>query len=313
MEKGKIKWLDNKNALKITALFLAIMLWFYVAVTQDPARTDRVENVEVICGLSQYQINQGLSIISKSDSAVAFEATGKRSLVTGVRGAYYAQLDLEDITAPGKYSVTPQISKPEGVYISSVTPPVIEVYVDRYVSSTLPVSIETKGKLKDNLVITDMTADLTQIDVQLPSLALEQIAYVGAIVNLSEIESSTVISCEPVLLDSNKKELEMVNTVIDKKNIIINITVEQIKNVKISPRITDAEKYTKGLSVSVIPKTIDLSGNKEVLDAVSQVETVPVTLGKEMRKGDEIEVKLQLPVGTKLKANVENVVKIVFN
>ena len=313
MEKGKIKWLDNKNALKITALFLAIMLWFYVAVTQDPARTDRVENVEVICGLSQHQINQGLSIISKSDSAVAFEATGKRSLVTGVRGTYYAQLDLEDITAPGKYNVTPQISKPEGVYISSVTPPVIEVYVDRYVSSTLPVSIETKGKLGDNLVITDMTADLTQIDVQLPSLALEQIAYVGAIVNLSEIESSTVISCEPVLLDSSKKELEMINTVIDKKNIIINITVEQIKNVKISPKITDAEKYAKGLSVSVIPKTIDLLGNKEVLDAISQVETVPVTLGKGVKKGDEIEVKLQLPVGTKLKANVENVVKIVFN
>lgn len=313
MEKRKIKWLDNKNMLKLTSLFLAIMLWLYVAVTQDPARTDRVENVEVICGLNQYQINEGLSIISKSDASVAFEATGKRSLVTGVRGNYYAQLDLENITAPGKYNLTPQISKPEGVYISSVVPSVIEVYVDKYVSSTLPVSIETTGKLGSDLVITDMTAELTQIDVQLPSLALEQIAYVGAIVDLSEIESSTVISCEPVLLDSNKNQLETANTVIDKKNIIVNITVEQIKNVKIMPKINDAEAKAKGLSVNVIPKTIDLLGNKEVLDAISQVETVPVTLGKQMQKGDEIEVSLQLPVGTKLKANVENKVKIVFD
>ena len=91
------------------------------------------------------------------------------------------------------------------------------------------------------------------------------------------------------------------------------ITVEQIKNVKISPKIENADKFAKGLSVSVIPKTIDLSGNKEVLDAVALVETMPVTLGKQMQKGDEIEVKLQLPVGTKLKANVENTVKIVFN
>lgn len=313
MEKRKIKWLDNKNMLKLTSLFLAIMLWLYVAVTQDPARTDRVENVEVICGLNQYQINEGLSIISKSDASVAFEATGKRSLVTGVRGNYYAQLDLENITAPGKYNLTPQISKPEGVYISAVVPSVIEVYVDKYVSSTLPVSIETTGKLGSDLVITDMTAELTQIDVQLPSLALEQIAYVGAIVDLSEIESSTVISCEPVLLDSNKNQLETANTVIDKKNIIVNITVEQIKNVKIMPKINDAEAKAKGLSVNVIPKTIDLLGNKEVLDAISQVETVPVTLGKQMQKGDEIEVSLQLPVGTKLKANVENKVKIVFD
>lgn len=313
MEKGKLKWLDNKNMLKITSLLLAVMLWLYVAVTQDPTRTDRVENVEVICGLSQYQINEGLSIISKSTPTVAFEATGKRSLVTGVRGTYYAKLDLEQITGPGKYNITPQISKPDGVYISSVTPSVIEVYVDKYVFSTLPVTIETKGKLKDNLVITDMTADLSQIDVQLPSLALEQIAYIGAIVDLSEIESSAVINCEPILLDSNKKEIELTNTVIDKKNIVVNITVDQIRNVKITPQITGVDEYAKGLSVSVVPKTIDLCGNKEILDAITTVETKKIALNKEMKKGDEIEVSLQLPAGTKLKANTENSVKIIFN
>ena len=313
MEKGKIKWFDNRTALKITSLLLAIMLWLYVAVTQDPTRTDRVENVEVICGLSQYQINEGLSIISKSDSTVSFEATGKRSLVTGVRGTYYAKLDLEDITAPGKYNITPEISKPDGVFISSLTPSVIEVYVDKFVFSTLPVTIETTGELSDNLVITDMTADLSQIDVQLPSLALEQIAYIGVMVDLSEIESSTVINCQPVLLDSNKNVIEIANTVIDKKNIVVNITVDQIKNVKIVPRITGMEKFAQGFTVTAVPKNIDLCGEKEVLEAITSVNTEEIVLSKEMKKGDEIEVSLQLPAGTKLKANVENKIKIVFD
>ncbi len=316
MEKRKLsnfgKWMDNKNLLKIVSLVLAIMLWLYVAVTQDPTRTDRVENVEVICGLSQNQINQGLSIISKSNDTVAFEATGKRSLVTGVRGNYYAKLDLEDISAPGKYNITPEISRPDGVYISSVTPSVIEVYVDKYVFSTLPVVLKTKGELSENLVITDMTADLSQIDVQLPSLALEQIAYIGAVVDLSNITSSSIINCQPVLLDSEKEAINLKNVVIDKTNIVVDITVEQIKNVKISPKISGMDKFAKGFTVTAVPKTIDLCGDKETLDAITTIETTAVVLQSAVSNGQEIEVSLQLPAGTRLKANAENSVKLVF-
>lgn len=316
MEKRKLtgsrKWMDNKNLMKVVSLVLAIMLWLYVAVTQDPTRTDRVENVEVICGLSQNQINQGLSIISKSNDTVYFEATGKRSLVTGVRGNYYAKLDLDNITAPGKYNITPEISRPDGVYVSGVSPSVIEVYVDKYVFSTLPVVIQTTGKLSDDLVIKDMTADLSQIDVQLPSLALEQIAYIGAIVDLSEISSSSVINCQPVLLDSEKEEITLKNIVMDKTNIVVDINVEQIKNIKISPKVTGMDKFAKGLSVTAVPKNIDLYGDKETLDMVTSVETMPLVLQSEVADGQEFEVKLQLPTGTHLKANSENSIKLVF-
>ncbi|MBR6523204.1 MAG: hypothetical protein IKT39_01150 [Clostridia bacterium] len=310
--KGSGKWMDNKNLMRIVSLVLAIMLWLYVAVTQDPTRTDRVENVEVICGLSQNQINQGLSIISKSNDTVYFEATGKRSLVTGVRGNYYAKLDLDDITAPGKYNITPDISRPEGVFISGVSPSVIEVYVDKYVSSTLPVVIQTKGKLSGDLVIKDMTADLGQIDVQLPSLALEQIAYIGAVVDLSGISSSSIINCQPVLLDADKEEIELKNIVFDKTNIVVDINVEQIKNVKIMPKVSGMDKYAKGLSVTAVPKSIDLCGDKETLDAISSIETMPFVLQSEVSDGQEFEVKLQLPTGTHLKANTENSIKLVF-
>lgn len=316
MEKRKLtglgKWMDNKNLTKIVSVVLAIMLWLYVAVTQDPTRTDRVENVEVICGLSQNQINQGLSIISKSNDTVYFEATGKRSLVTGVRGNYYAKLDLDDIAAPGKYNITPEISRPDGVYISGVSPSVVEVYVDKYVFSTLPVVIQTKGELSDNLVIKGMAADLSQIDVQLPSLALEQIAYIGAVVDLSGISTSSVINCQPVLLDSEKEEVTLKNVVIDKTNIVVDINVEQIKNVKISPMVSGMDKYAKGLSVTAVPKNIDLCGDKETLDMVTLVETMPLVLQSEVSDGQEFEVKLQLPTGTHLKANTQNSIKLVF-
>lgn len=316
MEKGNVKpskWISNKTLLKIVSLVLSIVLWSYVAVTQDPTRSDRVEKVEVICGLSQAQLNQGLTIVSKSNDTVSFDATGKRSLVTGVRGNYSAKLDLDDITAPGKYNIAPEISRPDGVYIADVTPSAIEVYVDKNVSSTLPVVLETTGKLSDNLIITDMTADLSQIDVSMPSLALEQIAYAGAIVDLSEIKGSTIINCQTVLLNGDKKAVDIKNAVIDKKNVVVNISVEQMKSMKITPKIKNAEKFAKDFEVTVLPKTIELCGEKEILDTVSVLDTQELVLKKNVTNGAEFEVELNLPVGTHLRANTENKIKLIFN
>lgn len=312
MEKRKVKkWTDNKTLIKIVSFVLAITLWLYVAVTQDPTRTDRVDKVEVICGLSQNQINQGLQIISKSNDFISFEATGKRSLVTGVRGTYYAKLDLENITAPGKYSITPEISRPDGVYVNGVTPSVVEVYVDRYVSSTLPVTIETTGETKDNLIISDMTADVSQIDVQLPSLALEQISSVGVVVDLSDINASTTTSFETVLFDNEKNVIDIKNVIMDKKSIVVDIKVEQVKNVKITPNISNMDKFAEGYNVTVLPKNIDICGDKDILNTITTIETNTVTLNKKVENGQEITTTLNLPEGTRL--NSENKVKIVFN
>ena len=314
MEKRKVKkWTDNKTLIKIVSFVLAITLWLYVAVTQDPTRTDRVDKVEVICGLSQNQINQGLQIISKSNDFISFEATGNRSLVTGVRGKYYAKLDLENITAPGKYNITPEISRPDGVYVNGVTPSVVEVYVDKYVSSTLPVSIETKGNTKDNLIIADMSADVSEIDVQLPSLALEQISSAGVIVNLSDIGASTTKSYETVLFDSEKNVIDIKNIIIDKKSIVVDIKVEQVKNVKIIPEINNIDRFAEGFNVTVSPKNIDICGDKDVLNDITAIETNAITLTSKVVNGQEIVMTLNLPEGTRLRNNVENKVKIVFN
>ncbi len=314
LEKEERKSLmKNRTFLKVLSVVLAVLLWLYVVVTQDPTRTSKVDNVEVICGLSQYQINEGLNIISKSDDKVSFSATGKRSLVTGVKGSYYAKLDLQNISEPGKYNIAPQISKPEGVYVSGVSPSVIEVYVDKYVSSTVPLITETRGTLSKDLIITGMTTDVSQAVLQLPSLALGQIAYVGAVVDLSNIKSSEVINCTPVLFDAEKKVIDIKNVVMDIKNIVVTITVEKVKNVKIIPSIEGLEKFGGGLTVNVLPKSIDICGDKEILDAIESVSTKPIKLKKNVTAGEELQVALQLPAGTKLKDSSLGSVKIVFS
>lgn len=319
MEKRKVtsgkfnKWLENKNILKIVSLVFAIILWFYVATTQDPIRTDHVDDVEVNCSLSQSQIDSGLTLISKSNDSVSFKATGKRSYVTGVRGSYSARLDLEKITEPGKYNIAPTISKPEGVDIRDVTPSVIEVYVDKIVASTIPVEIETTGELPEGIIISEIIAETDNVVVQLPSFELEHIYSAGVVVDLSKINASTDITCQVYLYDQDKKRVENKKVTLDKKEIVVSVTVGHSKKVNIAPKISGGEKYAKGYTATVTPKTVEIYGNEALMAEISQINTKQIVLNQQVKNGQEFEVELIIPEGLKLKDGEDSKVKVTFN
>ena len=86
-----------------------------------------------------------------------------------------------------------------------------------------------------------------------------------------------------------------------------------MKTVKISPKIANMDKFAKNFEVTVLPKTIELCGEKEILDAVTALETKELSLTENVSDKQEVEVELQLPAGTHLRTNTENKIKLVFN
>ena len=302
------RWLNNKSVLRITSFAVAIVLWTYVVITQDPPRTSEVDNVEIICGLNQYQLNDGLSIISKSATDLSLKANGKRSLVTGVRGNYYARLNLDNITQPGKYSITPEISKPDGVYISSINPSVVEVYIDKYVSSSVPVNILTEGETPDGYIIKKMTSDIQHATVTLPSLSLEQISYIGVTVNLSEITGSTIVNCTPVIYDKNDKIIEIPSLMTELKNVVVEITAEKTKTVNIVPSVSGAERADMQFS----PKTIEIYGDKDVIDSIDSITTKRVVFDTPPVADVEYTAELILPPGVNVKEDTGKYITLKF-
>ena len=309
MAKG---WINNKSLLRVLSLVIAVALWLYVVITQDPQRTNKVDAVERICGLNQYQINEGLTIVSKSADNVSFAATGKRSLVTGVRGTYYARLVLDNVAQPGKYNFTPEISKPDGVYVSNVNPSVVEVYIDKYVSSLVPVNIKTTGTLKEGLIVKKMASDVQQVSVTLPSLALEQISYIGVTIDLSTISSSTTINCVPVLYDKDDNPVNVKNSIVEKKNIAVDITAEKTKTVTVKPAVRSEGLDLSSMHMQFSPQTVDIYGDVSLMDTITSVETEPLVLTELPEEGGEYRVKLSLPPGIHLKEGDSEEAIIIF-
>lgn len=307
MEK---KWLNNKTFLCIMSLVISVFVWFFVVTTQDPQRTEKVSGVEVICGLNQYQLNEGLSIVSKSGEEVSFLATGRRSFVTGVRGSYYAKLNLDNITQPGKYNITPSISTPDGVYISNVNPSVIEVYIDKNVTSLVPVDIKTENSLPEGLIIKDIESSIKQLSVTMPSLGLEQIAYAGVTVDLSEITESSKLNCEVKLYDINNEPIEIKGAIIDYKTVTVDITVEKHASLPVKPMV-----YVGGAlydNIQFAPKTIDVYGDISAFEGISEIETQPLYFEEAPPAGYEHSAFLSVQTGLYLKENENGEIKITF-
>lgn len=306
------KWLNNKTFLRVLSLVIAFALWSYVIVTQDPERTARIDNVEVICGLSQMQLNEGLTIISKSHETVSFTATGNRSLVTGVQGTYYAKLDLDNILSPGKYSITPVISKPDSVTVYNINPSSIDVHIDKYVSSLIPVKVHTIGSLPEGVALKSMETDLSVTTVTLPSLMLEEISYVGANIDLSNITSSGRIDVSPILYNTNDEPVNMTNASIEASIVNVDIEVERTKMVHVNPVISDDSGFTNNLTMEVSPQTINVFGTAEALSSVTELFTESLKLFSVPSPEDEFQVKVVLPEGVHLAEGTGDFVTIKF-
>ncbi len=306
------KWLNNKTFLRILSLVVAFALWSYVIITQDPERTARIDNVEVICGLSQMQLNEGLTIVSKSHDSVSFTATGNRSLVTGANGKFYAKLDLDNILTPGKYSITPVISKPSSVTVNNVNPSAIEVHIDKYVSSLIPVKVHTVGTLPDGVALKGILPDISVTTVTVPSLMLEEIAYVGATIDLSQVSASGRIDVSPVLYNTNGQTLKIVTATIEASVINVDIEAERTKTVPVNPVISDDGGFVNDLTMEIIPKTISIYGIADAINAIDSISTDSLKLFSVPSPDDAFYVPLQLPVGVSLAEGASDVVTIKF-
>ncbi len=307
MEKG---WMNNKTFLRICSVLAAFVLWFFVITTEDPPRSEKIKDVEIICGLNQVQLNEGMVVFSKSSDTLEFTAHGKRSFVTGVRGGYYAKLNLDNVSQPGKYSITPEISAPEGVNIKSVDPSVVEVYIDKYVTSVMPVKVIPVNNLSEGLVATSIESAIKQVTITLPSLALEEISYAGLEVDMSNIHESGKINCNVSFFDNDNNRIDNSGIITDIGTISVSIELEQHKTVKIVPDMRINGQLPDDLEIKTTPYEVEIYGECDAVNVVNELSTQPVVLDSALEAGREYEAKLILPDGVKLKEGVDDTVKI---
>ena len=122
------KWLQSRTGLKVIALVLAAITWFFVkAVTSD---SRLVEGVPL-----EIRVRPGMTVASASAKTVNVLVRGTtEDLRQASRNELYAVLDLTHVDKPGSVDVTVNprsVRAPRRVQVASVEPSDVSVRVAR--------------------------------------------------------------------------------------------------------------------------------------------------------------------------------------
>ena len=110
----------------------------------------------------------GIEIVDTSVNTVQLQLGGSGALIKSVRpGQVQVRFDLDNaVIGSNIFSITQEnISLPPGIFLSKVSPSVVEVTLDKTITKQLPVQVDWVGKLPENLILSQLKIDPEKIEI----------------------------------------------------------------------------------------------------------------------------------------------------
>ncbi len=284
-----MKLTENNRALKVLALVIAIVLWLYVSVEQDPL-SQRSYNVPVtVENLSADKI------ATLTKETVRIEVMGRDSRLDAVTAEdFKAYVDLKNVkTGEGEADV--KLSLPSEVYFAKVEPKTVRVFVDRREGETMSVDVVRTGMLPDGVSIDALTVEPQNVFVSGNEEALEAVAKAGVELDLSDVYADTKKEFTVRLFDYEGNIIESSELKAYPEKVTLDIKARAVdvqKTVPIQAELTGS--LADGIqvdSVTVEPATAIVEGSPETVAKIKEVKTEPIDLSK-IKETTSFNVKL---------------------
>lgn len=297
MKKNLQKIKDNNMLAKIFSLIVAILLWSYVMGVENPSESITIRNVRVnfqnVDGLER----KGLILLNPTEQFVNIRISGKKNDLDKIRqGSVYATADLEGYgQGDSRVRVETRFeSNPGTVQVESVTPRDILVSIDKMITKTMKVSIDTKGRPAENYIVGDVTTSTPEVKLKGPQNLLDKVRGVVTTLDIAGKTEAFTVSNPIKAVDDAGNEIVAVEATPS----VIDISVPIFKTV-----IVPIELKTKGNlpalrkinSYDISPGTITLKVIKDVeIPKVITTEEIDVS---NIENNSNIKLKLNIPDG----------------
>lgn len=271
-----MKLTENNRALKLVALAIAIVLWLYVGIEQDPI-SQRTYNVPItVENLSADKV----ATVSKE--RVNVKVMGRETRLDGITSEdFKAYVDLSDAKT-GDSEAEVHVSLPNEVYFAKLDPSHVNVYVEQREGETMNVDIVRTGMLPDGIAIEDMSVEPQNVFVSGNEDALAMVAKAGVAVELDDVYSDSKKDVPVQLYDYEGNIIEQGELKVYPEQVTLNIKVNEAdiqKSVPIQAELVGS--LSEGVqvdSVTVDPQTAMVEGLPKDLAKITEIKTEPIDL-----------------------------------
>lgn len=263
----------NNWGLKLLALFFSILLWLIVVNVDDPTQTKtfttsvNVVNADVLTDAGRYYE------IPEGGNTVSFRVTAKRSVMERLSGSdFTATADMNYLEDDSRVPVTITVNNNNSSITVSVKRLYLQVIIGNKMTTKHDVEVETNGNPAEGCVIDKTEVDPSSVTVSGPEDVVSTIAKVVAYVDVDGVNEDFDTDASLHFLDKNGNEIDQSRLNVNHETVKVSLTISHIKTVAVQVQTTGS--LPQGLyleSVSVDPDTIEITGEADVLNEITEI------------------------------------------
>ena len=245
----KEKYLKSNITLAILSVFLAVIVWLIISISQYPDAQKTIEHIHLDTGIIGSAANaNGLSVISSDVDEVTVEILGNKLQVGNLNNENIeAYIDADSVTTTGTRSLTIKIKSTSNINyeVKSIKPEYATVVFDKMdtqefeVTPQIPNISVAEGKAIDT---DDITCDPPVVRISGPASQLEKISKCYAVSNKRvSLDSTYILSNDEIQLYTDDGALiDQSSLKISDMNVNMTIPVRTQKEVQLYVTVVDA-------------------------------------------------------------------------
>ena len=271
--------MKQKTKLQVLAILLAIGLWVWVSLENNP-----LQEKVIYLPVEIENLDKSYMLLAAPEQ-VKVRISGKKDLITEVTSQeFQASVNLADGRA-GSNKRTVNIEGPEGIQIVSISPELTNVSLDLIDEVQLPVAVKVNNKLPQGYRIVDTVVRPAEVLIKGASSLLADIAEVVVEATVSEgvdFQQNLPLSIRDKVGNYIQELFKLEQATVD---VFIPIAkIDGTKEVAVNPLLLG--KQAPGyeiVSISVEPAAVLISGDMQELLEINDVytETINISNAKE--------------------------------
>lgn len=302
--------LMNNFGLKILAFLSAVLLWLLVVNIDNPITDQTYNNIPVTVVNAEVLANgsskKTFQIVDDTQT-VSVTVRAKRSVLSKIEpDDIVAVADMKELALESQIPIQVTVKNHEYREAFS-TPRNLQIKLENEETKKFPIVPKTTGTVRDGYVLGDITAEPEKVSIRGPKSVIDQINRVEATVNVSGLSEDSVLQSELVLYDQDNNEIDqkLLATNLGTPGVSINVKLLRTKNVSVTfdtSKLEAAEGYEVA-GITYEPQKINVSGEKEALESVSEISVPASALrmsGLKEKQEKMVDISKYLPEGIKL-------------
>lgn len=279
------KILDSKLLYALLAIVIAIGLWVYVIVVDNPEDKTTLTGIPVTFLNEDVLEENGLMISNGRDQTVTLTVSGSKSALANLEQAkdsITVTVDVGRITTPGEQRMGYDYNLPSSLFsnlqVTKKYPENIDFTVSRYIKKEIKVKGEFKGDLAEGYLLDGFTILPGTIEIYGIESEVNQVEYALVTVGGENVNATVEGDMGFTLIGFQGEELKDLDVQCSTETVSVIMPVLQTADVPLAVKLIPGGGVTSEnisenqyVKYKIEPESITVSGAEEDLEPLNEI------------------------------------------